>query len=240
VVDGHYLPQHPYHPDPAPTAANLPMLICSTVNEGSPSRDNAALETMTLETVAERVRPSFENEDRARDAVQGYAKAFPDKRPIDIWSMILGGRTRKAHVALADAKSRQPAPVYLAWFGWHPPLFDARMRAFHGLDIGFWFYNTDVMLTQTGGGRRPRMLAEKMAGALVQFMRTGDPNGGGLPTWPRYTSENGETMVLDDVSEVRNDPGKPDRRSPDGSGKPPARDHPSVVRVTRSSGCLRM
>jgi para-nitrobenzyl esterase len=211
VVDGHYLPQHPYDPDPAPTGANVPMLICSTVHEGSPSRDNAALEAMTLETVVERLRGPYG--EKAPAVVQAYAATFPDERPIEIWSRILGGRTRKAHVELADAKSRQPAPVYLAWFGWEPPLFDGRMRAFHGLDIAFWFYNTDVMLSQTGGGKRPRALAEKMAGTLLRFMRTGDPNGGGLPTWPRYTTQNGETMVLDDVSEVRNDPDREARKA---------------------------
>lgn len=45
-----------------------------------------------------------------------------------------------------------------------------------------------------------------MSGALLQFMRTGDPNGAGLPQWPRYTTENGETMILDDTCEVKNDP----------------------------------
>jgi para-nitrobenzyl esterase len=38
-----------------------------------------------------------------------------------------------------------------------------------------------------------------MAGYLSQFMRTGDPNGGELQKWPKYTSSNGEVMVLDDV-----------------------------------------
>jgi para-nitrobenzyl esterase len=212
VVDGHYLPRHPYHPDPAPTAAAVPLLICSAVNEGSPNRDNAALENVTLEEVAERLRASG-LENRASDVVQAYARVFPDKRPIEIWSTIAGGRTRKSHVALADAKARQPAPVYLAWFGWQPPNFDGRQRAFHGLDVCFWYYTTDVMLTHTGGGKRPRMLSEKMAGALLKFMRTGDPNGGGLPPWPRYTSEHGETMVLDDVSEVRNDPDREARQA---------------------------
>jgi para-nitrobenzyl esterase len=211
VVDGHYLPQHPYYPDPAPTAADVPMLICTTVNEGSPSRFDPALENMTMETVVERTRGLFG--EKARDVVQAYATAFPDRRPIEIWSMTMAGRIRKQAVAVADSKARQPAPVYLAWFGWHPPLFDGRSRAFHGLDISFWFYNTDVMLTQTGGGRRPRLLSEKMAGALLQFMRTGDPNGGGLPTWPRYTTQNGETMVLDDVSESRNDPDREARKA---------------------------
>jgi para-nitrobenzyl esterase len=45
-----------------------------------------------------------------------------------------------------------------------------------------------------------------MSDALLQFMRTGDPNGGGLPHWPAYTVENGEVMVLNDVSQVMNDP----------------------------------
>jgi hypothetical protein len=107
---------------------------------------------------------------------------------------------------LADVKSKQAPPVFLAWFGWQPPLFDGRLRAFHTIDICFWFHNTDLMLSHTGGGARPRALSEKMAGSLVQFMKTGEPNGGGLPTWTRYGSEKGETMFLDDVSELRNDP----------------------------------
>lgn len=215
VVDGHYLPQHPYFPEPTPNAADVPMLICSTFNEMSPSRDNAALENVTLEEVAEHLReragfgPGFG--DRAEAVVAAYARSFPDKRPVEIWSLIASNRQRT--VELADAKAKQPAPVYVAWFGWQPPNFDGRQRAFHCADICFWYYNTDLMLTHTGGGKRPRMLAEKMAGALLQFMRSGDPNGGGLPTWPRYTSQNGETMVLDDVSEVRNDPDREARKA---------------------------
>ena len=69
------------------------------------------------------------------------------------------------------------------------------------------------MLTHTGGGARPRRLADKMAGALVQFMKTGDPNVQGLAAWPRYTSAQGETMVLDDVCAVKNDPDREARKA---------------------------
>ena len=64
---------------------------------------------------------------------------------------------RQSVVALADVKSKQAAPVYVDWFTWQPPLFDNRMRAFHCVDICFWFYNTDLMLTHTGGGPRPNL-----------------------------------------------------------------------------------
>jgi para-nitrobenzyl esterase len=44
-------------------------------------------------------------------------------------------------------------------------------------------------------------------------MKGGDPNGGGLPSWPRYTAANGETMVLDDECEVRSDPDREARKA---------------------------
>ncbi|HXK08855.1 MAG TPA: carboxylesterase family protein [Vicinamibacteria bacterium] len=215
VVDGAHLPQDPYHPEAAPTAADIPLLICSTVNEISPATFDPALDALTLAEVAERVKtragfgPGFG--ERSREVVEAYAKAFPGRKPTEIWSLV--SSTRQSTVALADAKSKQRAPVYVAWFGWQPPLFDGRMGAFHCVDICFWFHNTDLMLSHTGGGARPRRLSAKMAGALVQFMKTGDPNGGGLPPWPRYTSARGETMVLDDVSEVQNDPDREARRA---------------------------
>jgi para-nitrobenzyl esterase len=69
------------------------------------------------------------------------------------------------------------------------------------------------MITHSGGGAKPRRLSEKMTGALLQFMRTGNPDNGGLPLWPRYTSQNGEVMVLDDLPEVKNDPDREARKS---------------------------
>jgi para-nitrobenzyl esterase len=215
VVDGAVLPQHPYDPDPAPTAADVPMIISSVEDEMSPSWADSSLESITLDQVVEKLkeRAGFGRGfgDRAKEVVEAYAKAFPGRKPVEIWS--LASSNRQSVVALADVKSRQPAPVYVDWFTWHPPLFDNRMRAFHCVDISFWFYNTDVMLTHTGGGPRPKALSAKMAGALVKFMRTGNPNGGGLPDWPRYSSAKGETMVLDDTCVVKNDPDREARKA---------------------------
>lgn len=69
------------------------------------------------------------------------------------------------------------------------------------------------MLTHTGGGSRPKKLSEKMAASLLQFMKQGDPNGGGLPGWPRYSTANGETMILNDIPEAKNDPDREARKS---------------------------
>ncbi|WP_026462423.1 carboxylesterase family protein [Adhaeribacter aquaticus] len=209
VADGTFLAQHPFDPAGSPLSADVPLILCSTFNETSPSRSNPALENVTLAEVKDKVKERFGV--KTDQVIDGYAKAFPDKKPIEIWSMAVSNRQNV--IALADVKSKQKAPVYVAWFGWQPPLFDNRLRAFHCSDISFWFYNTDLMLTHTGGGSRPRKLSAKMADSLVKFARTGNPNGGGLPNWPKYSSDNGETMILDDMPVVKNDPDRSARKT---------------------------
>ena len=214
-VDGTNIPQHPYVPEPAPTAASVPMIVCSTLNEMAPSWTDAALENVTLDQVVEKIKeragfgPGLG--DKAKEVVDAYAKGFPDRKPVEIWSMV--SSNRQSVVALADSKSKQQAPVFVSWFCWKPPLFDNRIGAFHCVDICFWYYNTDLMLSHTGGGTRPRKLSTKMANYLLQFMKTGDPNGGGQIPWPKYTPANGEVMVLDDVCEVKNDPDREARKA---------------------------
>ena len=176
-VDGTILPQHPFAPQAAPTAANVPMIICSVENEQAPAWTDASLMNITLPEVAEKLKqragfgPGLG--DKAMDVVSAYAKAYPDKKPVEIWSLVSSNRA--GVVTLADAKVKQPAPVFVTWFAWQPPLFDGRIGAFHCVDICFWLNNTDLMYTHSGGGARPRKLAEKMSKSLVQFMKTGDP-----------------------------------------------------------------
>ena len=216
-VGNSVLPQHPFFPEAAPTAADIPMIICSVLNEpsygaGPAGWTDPAIENVTLEQVIAKVgqMPGYGG-DRARQVIEAFSKVFPKMKPVELWTLV--DARRQLATTAANAKSKQPAPVYNAWFWWQPPLFDGHLRAFHTVDICFWFYNTDLMLTHTGGGARPRKLAEKMAGSLVQFMRTGDPNGKGLPNWPKYTSANGEVMILDDVCSVKNDPDREARKT---------------------------
>jgi len=215
VVDGVYLPQHPYFPEGSSYSASVPMLICTTFYERSPSSFDSSMENITKDQAKEQLKTirgfGASVSENASAVYDAYEKSFPDRKPIEILSMAISNR--KNAVALADVKSRQAAPVYLAWFGWNPPLFDGRLRAFHTLDICFWFYNTDRQLSHSGGGARPRKLSEKMAGSLLQFMKTGNPNVAGLPSWPRYSPTQGETMVLNDVSSVQNDPDREARKA---------------------------
>jgi para-nitrobenzyl esterase len=208
VLDGTYLTQHPFTPEASPLANDIPMMLCTTFYEASPSRYDAKLENISFAEVKEKLKERFK--ERTDAIVAAYTQTFPEKKPVEIWTMITSNRQNV--IAVADAKSKQKAPVYVAWFGWLPPLFNNRLRSFHCSDICFWFYNTDIMLSHTGGGSRPKKLSTKMAGSLLKFMRTGNPNGGGLPNWSKYSSLNRETMILDDVSVLKNDPDGPARK----------------------------
>ena len=184
-------------------AASIPTIFSSTFAEISLSRDSAELEAMTRDEAVEYLRQT--KGDKAEAIVQECEKSFPDLKPIE-WIDMIGWINRTSVIASANAKYQQGAPVWNCWFGYKANLFDGRLRAFHCSDICYWFKNTDLMYTHTGGGPEPRALSDKMSAALLAFMRTGNPNCKALPSWPEYTPEKGAVMILDKKCEVKNDP----------------------------------
>lgn len=190
-----------------PEISDVPMIFSTTFHEWNPNRDDPSMEEMTFEDVAAALEPRYG--ERAGNVVKAYSENFPEMRPIEIFALIVSNR--KGVIHCADLKLQQSSPVYLAWFGKTSNLFDGRHRAFHCSDISYWFLNTDLMVTHTGGGKEARKLSYKMANALLGFMRTGTPAAKGLPLWKPYTTENCETMVLNSVCEMKD--------NPDGTGR---------------------
>lgn len=214
VADGTNITKGQFYADASGLSSDVPMLISTTFHEWGMARTLPEMELLTAaktkEMLKERAGLGGGLGEKAPAVYDAYAKAFPQAKPIEIMTLV--SSNRKGAIETANAKASQKAPVYLAWFGWEPPMFDQRMRAFHCLDICFWFANTDLMLTHTGGGKRPRTLSDQMSGALLQFMKTGNPNGGGLPRWDSYTTAKGETMVLNDQFELQDDPDREARK----------------------------
>lgn len=196
ITDGTF-----YDPNDA-NVPDVPMLYCTTFHEWNPNQTDAELEQISREGAIEKLAATMG--DKAEAVYDAYAAIFPGTSPMNVWAMATSDRANV--VRSANVKIGQKSPVYMAWFGWMPPLLDNRLRARHCTDICFWLHNTDVMISHTGGGARPRALADKMADALVAFMRTGNPNCATMPEWPEYTEENGEVMILNDECVVMNDP----------------------------------
>jgi para-nitrobenzyl esterase len=219
VADGRNILKGKFFNNPNGLSSDIPLIISSTFDEFASSLGNPKIENITKEDAIKslRERAGFFGGlgDKAAGAYEAYAKAFAEshdtalplaKTPYDVMVLVQSGFMRQGVIRTANAKVKQKAPVYVDWFGWRPPMFNGRLGAFHTLDICFWFYNTDLMLSHTGGGERPRALSDKMSSALLQFMRSGNPNTKELPYWPAYTPASGQTMILNDHCEVKNSP----------------------------------
>ncbi|MCY4096548.1 MAG: carboxylesterase/lipase family protein [Gammaproteobacteria bacterium] len=90
------------------------------------------------------------------------------------------------------------------------PVFGRSVGATHAAEIPFTFnrFNSPdpgELIGYDGKDPIARELAQRWSDTLIAFVRTGDPNGAGLPTWPHYDSESRATMVLDAMPRIDHD-----------------------------------
>jgi para-nitrobenzyl esterase len=71
----------------------------------------------------------------------------------------------------------------------------------HGSDVSFAFQT----LRQPSSDA-DRALSDMISSYYVNFAKTGDPNGKGLPQWPAFTDKNQQVMVLDAKPSARTYP----------------------------------
>lgn len=95
--------------------------------------------------------------------------------------------------ARAFAEAGEPAYVYR--FSYVPEGLDSEWRAGvpHGAEINFVF---DTLNARYGNmaSARDRAIARKMNSYWVNFAKTGNPNGTGLPNWPAFDAATNEML----------------------------------------------
>ena len=94
------------------------------------------------------------------------------------------------------------------------PVLGEKFGATHGAEIPFTF--NSYARSDNGFPGRTFMgfevydpeeesvsnLANAWSATVIQFAKYGDPNGAGLPQWPRYRAEQRRTMVLDEAPRI--------------------------------------
>jgi len=109
-------------------------------------------------------------------------------------------------IRFADAGLAHHDRVFVWRLSWPSPALGGAFGAGHALDVPIVFETPSVML----GDAVPPSLGE-MHASWVRFARTGDPNGGDLPSWPVYDVTRRPVMDFDAQNTVVDDPNPGER-----------------------------
>jgi para-nitrobenzyl esterase len=101
-------------------------------------------------------------------------------------------------------KQTGKAPSYLYHFARVPPQPDAATEgAFHGAEIYYALANLGYK--KWNWTAADKALSDTMSAYWINFAKTGNPNGAGLPQWPAYDASSDMLMLFGDkVSAVKN------------------------------------
>ena len=193
VMDGHYLPHHPWDPAAPPESADVPIIVSTTLEDAALALTNFDLDEAGLKAIVETRWPGKSDEILAL-----YRRLESQKTPFAIQAQIFtDAGARRAAVTQAERKAAQgsaPAWMYL----WYAPL-GGKFGAVHGLDVGATFKNDRADPLR-------KVMSDRMAAAWVAFAKTGDPNCPAIPHWEPYEAAHRQTMVFDIDTRQESDP----------------------------------
>lgn len=207
VVDGRYMPTHPFDPVAAPTAADIPLIIGTNRDESATFlAADPRRRRLTEPELRQRLAPMLG--DRLDSILSVYKKTRPKSTPWDLLIGIASEGMRRSSILLAERKAAGgTAPVYMYLLTRESDFLGGLFKAGHGVEIPFVFDHTDDV-PMAGGGPGTHELAAVISEAWSAFARTGDPNHPGMPKWPPYTAKKRATMLFDVPCRVEVDPGR--------------------------------
>jgi para-nitrobenzyl esterase len=193
TVDGAFLPDLPLKLIAEGKYHRVPLIIGTT-------RDELRIYTMTVPGLGTLTRGEVSwfmrrllGPVNAKQILSLYN--YDDyRRPIDL-AFAFGNQMvfDTPSFLLAEAVSKE-MPVYLYRFDWNQTRMPHKMGAFHALDVPFVFgaMNPDLdlakLLASKSTYKKNEFLSYIMMDYVANFAKTGNPNGGGHPAWPAYTS----------------------------------------------------
>lgn len=193
-IDGHVLDRSPAEIYAAGDQLDVPTMVGSNADELSITR---AFPSEPVTPAEYRARVQEEH----GQAAEAFLDLYPGRTEEQVADSLLQAQTDRVFTravhrwAHLQTRSGQ-APAYLYFFT-HTPPDDGleQYGAYHGAEVMYAFDNLGAD-GDADYGEADHVLRDQLSGYWLNFARTGDPNGPGLPAWPTVTRAPERVMEL--------------------------------------------
>lgn len=199
------------------SAAGVPLLIGSNADEGTLFHAVAGFDEAIFDLLTSALPEVVASGAGAEAYLASLTDAHPDAdltaRNLLVWNEFF----RRPAVESAAIATEHGAGGWLYRFERPSDAFGGGLRACHAGEIAFtfnWFASDGEMPGWTFHDRTDdnKALAEAWSSAVARFVRAGDPNGEGLPEWPRYSANDRRVLVIDSPLRIDLDPDEAARK----------------------------
>jgi para-nitrobenzyl esterase len=201
VIEPWLLPATPYEIFASGQQNDVALLIGSNADEARAlvdvSHETAATFSADLERSVGQLPAALiaayphSSDEEARQAQLGLERDLRFGWDMWAWARLQAG-TGQRSVFYYSFRQEPPFPADSVYAGWGASHYAELWYVFDHLDQSPWKW--------TAGDRK---LAASMSGYWVNFARSGDPNGPGLPAWNAFTNVENKVQYLADPITVR-------------------------------------
>jgi len=196
VIEPYVLPLSPSEAFAAAAQTDVPLLVGSNADEARALTDITHVKAATFDADVEhsfgQLPPAIIAAYPHRTDTEAPQARLDLERDLrfgwDMWTWArLQAATGHEHVYYYLFTQQPPFPAGTVYQGWGASHFAELWYVFDHLDQAPW-----------GWTRGDRQVAAVMSSYWVNFARSGNPNGPGLPSWPAYSNSTGNVQHLGD------------------------------------------